>query len=220
MNTISRKLTPIEQKKLKARIKEYATNAERNLNWKAILIMLIVGILSGIHIYFYDKSNWSLITKFLVVLMPIGIWVLVENYFKDGKWMRIHYRNLKDIEAKTTTEVYEIDIKRIALMPEYEDEGNLYLIENSENQCLYLGDYEYLIGAEKDFPSSKIEVYADDTMKLVMDRKIRCFGEKLEMEKIDAEKKWIYFGKVGFDDDLKIIPKSFEEILKEINEVN
>ena len=100
MNTISRKLTPIEQKKLKASIQEYAINAERNLNWKAILIMLIVGILSGVHIYFYDKSDWSLITKFLVVLMPIGIWVLVENHFKDGKWMRIHYRNLKDIEAK------------------------------------------------------------------------------------------------------------------------
>ena len=90
MNTISRKLTPIEQKKLKASIQEYAINAERNLNWKAILIMLIVGILSGVHIYFYDKSDWSLITKFLVVLMPIGIWVLVENHFKDGKWMRIH----------------------------------------------------------------------------------------------------------------------------------
>ena len=44
--------------------------------------------------------------------------------------------------------------------------------------------------------------------------------EKLEMLKIDVEMKWTYFGKLGFDNYLKIIPPSFEEILKEINEAN
>ena len=44
--------------------------------------------------------------------------------------------------------------------------------------------------------------------------------EKLEMLTIDAEMKWTYFGKLGFDNYLKIIPRSFEEILKEINEAN
>ncbi|WP_171597250.1 hypothetical protein [Marinifilum caeruleilacunae] len=80
-----RKINLKESEQLNNRISEIKNSLGIKLNWFLIIVLIGITIASAFHIYFFDKSNWSLISKFLVCAAPIGLWVLVEQYFKRKK---------------------------------------------------------------------------------------------------------------------------------------
>ncbi|MNY00084.1 hypothetical protein D3C86_1325660 [compost metagenome] len=109
MQITRRSLNRIESNKLSQYINQFEKANNLKLNWKVIFILLILICLFATHIYYYDKSNWSLISKFLISICPIIIWIMVENKFKGKKEKAKTLNRLKDIKAKNSIEI--IDLK-------------------------------------------------------------------------------------------------------------
>ena len=180
----------------------------------------MITILSGIHIFYFDDSDWSLISKCLVCFAPIGIWVEIEFYFKHLKIENTEYTCLTSTLEKEEIEIVAINVQRIIKLEEYKDEADLYLIEQKDNSCVYLWDAEYLIQNSSDFPSEFIEIYQDIAVKFALDKKVTCYGNKLKMGTISGKCKWMYFGKHGFPGDLGKEDKNFEEVLDELKGIS
>lgn len=216
MNTIKRNINSIEKDKLNARISEIRESLNIRLNWTAIIVLIGITVLSAVHIYYFDKSNWSLISKFSVCAAPIGIWVVIEHYFKQKKNGNKELRSLTEIQNDGKVSVVPLELNRVAKLEEYEDEGDLYLIETKDKECIYLWDAEYLLVDDKEFPSEQVEVYIDDIFKFGIDKKVRCSGNKLTPIIVSGENKWSFYGKVGFPGDLHAEEKSFDKIIEEI----
>jgi len=66
MQIKKRQLNDSESKKLSKKIKELEKINYLKINWIVISTLVLLTCLFAVHIYFYDKSNWSLISKFLV----------------------------------------------------------------------------------------------------------------------------------------------------------
>jgi len=219
MKTENRQLDDIESSKLSESITQLEKAINPNLNWKAILILLLLTALFAIHIYYYDKSNWSLISKFLVCVCPIIIWILVENKNNGRKKSKKNLEALKDIEIRKTIHVIKINATRIIEFIEKDDEGTLYLIENTDGQCFYLWDEQYLISEDKPFPCNRFDIYLDNSFKYAIEEKINCKGERIESIKISGKDKWTYFKDKGFPNDLEIEKKKFDEVINEIKTI-
>ncbi|MNK69573.1 hypothetical protein D3C87_889650 [compost metagenome] len=215
MQITRRSLNRIESNKLSQYINQFEKANNLKLNWKVIFILLILICLFATHIYYYDKSNWSLISKFLISICPIIIWIMVENKFKGKKEKAKTLNRLKDIKAKNSIEIIDINANRVIEFIEKEDEGILYLIETSNGQGFYLWDEQYLIPENRGFPCTKFEIYLDNDLKYAIDEKICCKGNKIESIKISGENKWKYFKK-GFPQDLEIERRNLDEIIYNI----
>ena len=216
MNTIKRNIDIKEKEKLNTRISEIKESLNIRFNWIVVFVLIGITIASMVHIIYFDKSNWSLISKFSVCVAPIGIWVVIERYFKQKKNGNKELKSLTDIQNEGQISVVTFELNRIAKLEEYEDEGDLYLIETKDKKCTYLWDAEYLLINDKEFPSDQFEVYVDDTFKFGIDKKVKCLGNKLTPTIINGENKWAFFGKVGFPGDLQIEEKPFDQIIEEI----
>lgn len=216
MNTITRNIDSIEREFLDKRISEIKESLNIRLSWTAIFILVGITAASAIHIYYFEKSNWSLISKLFVCVAPIGVWVVVEQYLKQKKNGSKELQSLTEIQNKNQISVVPLELNRIAKLEEYEDEGDLYLIETKDKKCVYLWDAEYLLIDDKEFPSDQVEVYVDDTFKFGIDKKVKCSGNKLTPTIVNRENKWSFFEMVGFPGDLQVEEKSFDEIIEEI----
>lgn len=213
MKAKNRPLDSSESSNLSESIRQLEKNAPK-INWTAILVFSLLTILSAIHIYYYDKSNWSLISKCMVCFCPIIIWIIIENKYK-GRTKTLN--ELKEIENRKIINVVEINARRVIEFSEGEDEGTLYLIEQEDGQCVYLWDYEYLISEDKSFPCDRFDVYTDNEFKYAIKEKVKCMGERIEPIKISGKDKWDYFDAKGFPNDLEIEKKAFDEVMNEIS---
>lgn len=216
MQTKNRQLNNIEIKILSRYIQKLENELNRKLNWPAILIVCFLCILFAIHIYNYDKSNWSLISKFLIGICPVTIWILVENKYKNRKNDKQFLLDLKHIETSKTINIIEISATRIIEFSEKNDEGAHYLIELKDGQCLYMWDEQYLISENKQFPCKQFEIYIDRNLKYAIEEKVNCKGDKIEALKIPGKVKWEYFKEKGFPLDLEIETKTFDQVIEEI----
>jgi hypothetical protein len=220
MNAINRNIDSIEREKLDKRISEIRESLNIRLNWTAIFILLGITAASAIHIYYFDKSNWSLISKISVCVAPIGIWVVVEQYFRQKKNENKELQSLTEIRNENQILVISVELDRIAKFEEYEDEGDLYLVETKDKESIYLWDAEYLLFDDNEFPSEQVEVYVDDTFKFGIDKKVKCSGNKLTPIIVSGESKWTFFKRVGFPGDLQTEEKPFDKIIEEIKQLS
>lgn len=149
-------------------------------------------------------------------MAPIGIWVVIEQYMKQKKNGNKQLQSLTKIKNGNQISVVPIELNRIVKLEEYEDEGDLYLIETKDKKCIYLWDAEYLLIDDKEFPSEQIEVYVDDTFKFGINKKVKCLGNKLIPTIVKGKDKWSFYGKVSFPRDLQIEEKPFDKIIEEL----
>ena len=105
---------------------------------------------------------------------------------------------------------------RIAVAKEFEDEGNLYIIETENKAILYLWDTGYNL--KKNFPCLEFEIYSEHFCNLI-GRPINPLSEKIKPIAIDAKTKRAYLKKVGAPGQLTIENRAFEEVLEQINNV-
>lgn len=215
MNTIRRNINPVERKKLEKGILNIEESLGTRINGLVVFILTGITIASAVHIYYFDKSHWSLISKLSVCVAPIGIWVLIEQYFKQKKIWREELKSLFEIRTQSHISVFPIDLNRIAKLKG--DEDDLYLIETKDKKCVYLWDDEYLLLEDKDFPSEQMEVYVDDTFKYVLNKKVKCFGSKVLPILVEAKKQEPFYEKMGFPEDLQIETRTFDSIIEAIN---
>ena len=119
MTTIKRNIDSVEKEKLNTRISEITKSLNIRINWITISILIGITIASAFHIYYFDYSNWSLISKFSVCLAPIGIWVIIEQYFKQKKNGNKELKSLTEIRNEGQISVVSIELNRIAKLEEY-----------------------------------------------------------------------------------------------------
>jgi hypothetical protein len=213
----TRQLSITESERLNASVDSLEKTLHGKLNWKAISLLSFATILFAIHIYYYEDSNWSLPSKFLVCVCPIAIWIIVENKYKGRKKENKILDHLKRIRDSGLITVLPVNTNRIIEFQEKEDEGTLFLIEINKNERIYLDDEQWLISPTK-FPCDKFDIYLDKDFAYTMGRKIYCTGKKIESLKVPGTIKWKYF-EDGFPEDLSKEPKTFDEILSEIKTI-
>lgn len=216
MKTETRILNADETHKLEKSILKLEKAVDAKLNWSAILILLLLTALFAIHIYYYDKSNWSLISKFLVCVCPIIIWVMIENKYKGRKKRISRLKELKEIEKSKTIDIIEMNARRIIEFLEKEDEGTLYLVENTSGECIYLWDEQYLLSEHKLFPCDRFDIYTDNNFTYAIEEKVYCKGKRIESIRISGDRKWSYFKDIRFPSHLEIEQKGLDEIIDEI----
>lgn len=215
-----RALSIAENKLLSKVQKSFDKEINSKLNWKAISILILLTFLCAVHIFFFDKSNWSLPSKFLIGVFPIIIWVIVENKFKGRKKKIQQLDSLNHLLDIDEIGVYKVKAKRIVKFSEYEDEGRLYLIETENDERFYLWDDQIMIPKSTGFPSKLFEIYTDEIIKNSIGRKLVSTGDKLEPLTVKGKDKWDYFTKVGFPGDLELEDKSIDELLERIKAHN
>lgn len=212
-----RQINPAERKILTRVINRLEKNSNAKLNWKAIIILTGATILFGIHIYYYEESNWSLPSKFLVCVCPIMIWIIIENKYKGKKKENKILSALKEISEIGLITIIPVNTTRIIEFEQKEDEGTLFLVEINKNERIYLDDEQWLIPHPGKFPCDKFDIYLDKNFAYAINRKVYCNGRKIEPIKVPGNIKWKYFD--GFPEDLSKEPKTFDEILSEIKTV-
>jgi hypothetical protein len=215
MTTDQRQINSDEERDLVKEINSVTKEIKAPLKWGWIFICLILTGLSVIHIYYYDESNWSVISKILVCVCPILIWCLLELRFKGKKQQRKFLNELQAIVNKGRIAVLRIIAKRVIKFEEKDDEGTLYLIEDVNGNSIYLWDDQYLIPEEVKFPRQNIEIYLDRPVVWALATKVICSGEEVEVLKISGDKKWTFF-KNGFPEDLEKYNKPVDTIIAEL----
>ncbi|WDF46360.1 hypothetical protein PQ459_15835 [Chryseobacterium sp. KACC 21268] len=215
MQITSRKLNSNENDKLSLSIKELEKANDLKINWLVIFSLLISTCLFAIHIYYYDKSNWSLLSKFLVCLCPIIMWIYIENRVKIKKQSNRDLNKMQEFKSKNSIDIIEINTSRIVEFLENDDESILYLIENINGESIYIWDEQYFISENNPFPCDKFEIYLDDIFIKLIGEKVFCKGERIESIEISGEDKWKYFQK-GFPQDLEIEKRNLNEVIGEI----
>lgn len=115
---------------------------------------------------------------------------------------------------KGTVDICSINAKRIAIAKEYEDEGDLFIIECDTDKVLYLWDYDY--NMQKNFPCLNFEIYEDNFFKL-FGRQVYPLSERINPLTIDKKAKWNYMSKVGAPGHLQTENKNFDKVIEEYN---
>lgn len=151
----------------------------------------------------------SVLSFGFVIFMPYEI-------YKDIKRAKKRVSEIDRIIGQDGIDVSRVKATRIAVAKEFEDEGDLYIVEITSKEILYLWDNDYNL--KKNFPCLEFEIYNEDLHNLI-GRQINPLSEKIKPITVDAKTKWAYLKKVGSPGHLTIEKQGFEELLEQINNV-
>ena len=119
----------------------------------------------------------------------------------------------KFIDA-STVDTYIVNAKRIAVAEEYEDEGDLFIIECDADKVLYLWDYDYNL--RKKFPCLDFEIY-DEKFFNLFGRQVYPLSEPIKPLTIDKKAKWNYMSRIGTPEHLEIQAINFDKLIADYN---
>jgi len=142
-----------------------------------------------------------------IVFMPY-------QFYKERKRIKTFLDELNSFINKGTVNTHLIKAKRIALAKEYEDEGDLFIIEYENDKVIYLWDYDYNL--KKKFPCLDFEIYEDRFFKL-LGRQIYPLSKPIIPVLIDKKAKWNYMCKVGASAHLETENISFDKLIADYN---
>lgn len=163
-------------------------------------------------------SRFDLITFILGTLSVFCFAYAVIMPYERHKEIRRARGVIRKVDAildKGTVEVTPVTAKRIAVAKEYEDEGDLYVVEMENNQVLYLWDTEYNL--HKNFPCLEFEIYSDEFFNVV-GRQINPMSEKIKPVMIPEESKWNYLGKTDLQ-HMEVERKNFDKLVDKMSQM-
>jgi hypothetical protein len=123
-------------------------------------------------------------------------------------------QRLKATIDKGKVDTCLINAKRIAVAKEYEDEGDLFIIEYDTDKVLYLWDYDYNL--QKKFPCLNFEIYEENFFKL-FGRQVYPLSDRIKPLTIDKKGKWNYMSKVGTAEHLQTENINFDKLILDYN---
>jgi hypothetical protein len=150
-----------------------------------------------------------------IAVLGVGFVVFVP--FEVNKAKQRHRKYLEDLAAyssQNTVRSCPITAKRIAVAAEYEDEGDLFIIEYDTDRVLFLWDYDYNL--RKRFPCLDFEIYEERFAKLV-GRQVYATGKPLSGVMIDKKAKWNYLRKVNWPANLTTLDVNFDQLVFDMN---
>jgi hypothetical protein len=134
--------------------------------------------------------------------------------YKQKKKQKIFLQELKDFIEKGTVNITRVNARRIALAQEFEDEGDLFIIEYDIDKVLYFWDHDNTL--RKKFPCLQFEIYEDKFAKLI-GRMVYPLSERIAPVLIDKKAKWKYMGKISSPAHLQTQPVNLDELVAEYN---
>ncbi|HMT75724.1 MAG TPA: hypothetical protein PKA77_16740 [Chitinophagaceae bacterium] len=159
-------------------------------------------------------SFWTFLFGTLAVFSFAFIVFMPYEIYKLRKKQKDFLRRLSATIEKGTVGTCVINAKRIAVAKEYEDEGDLFIIEYDTDKVLYLWDYDYNL--RKKFPCLDFEIYDDNFFKL-FGRQVYPLSDRIKPLTIDKKAKWNYMSKVGVAGHLQTENVSFDKLIEDYN---
>ena len=159
-------------------------------------------------------SFWTFLFGTIAVF-SFGFIVFTPNeIYKQKKRHKNFLQQLNAFIDKGTVDTCIIHSKRIALAKEYEDEGNLYIIECDTDKLLYMWDNDYNL--QKKFPCLDFEIYEAKFYK-TYGRQVYSLSDRINPFIIDKKAKWNYLSKIGAPGHLQTDNKNFDKLIEEYN---
>ncbi|MBO9731361.1 MAG: hypothetical protein J7623_22165 [Chitinophaga sp.] len=110
--------------------------------------------------------------------------------------------------------VTRVNVLQVALAKEYEEEGDLFIVEYKAGEVLYLWDHDHQL--KKRFPCQQFELYTPDFTYLT-GRPVHALSAKIQPREIDARAKWKYLKKYGGPQHMTTEQIEFEELMERFN---
>jgi hypothetical protein len=167
---------------------------------------------------------------YLAILNKDGFWVLPfgtiaifafafivftpYEMYKQRKKYNAFLQQLDSFINKGTVDTCLVNAKKIAVAAEYEDEGDLFIIEYDTNKILYLWDHDYNL--QKKFPCLRFEIYEEPFFKL-LGRQTYPLSDRIEPVKIDRKAKWNYMRRIGAPGHLQTDDGNFDKLVEDYN---
>lgn len=217
VRTLEKKRRPLNVKETKT-LQKIRSTAQKDLAQGLKLHYIAVAVIIGaLCLYVANWTRYDVVALIFGTIAVFGFSCLAFMPYELFKFRRKAKQKIKQVEgllAENSIEVYSVIATRIAVAKEFEDEGDLYIIETAGNDILYLWDYDYNL--KKNFPCLEFEIYSDEFFK-VIGRQIYPLTEKIKPFVITAKAKWAYMKKIGPPGHLALEKKSFDKVVERIN---
>jgi hypothetical protein len=160
------------------------------------------------------SSFWVLPLGTIAVFAYAFIVFYPYEMYKLKKRHTVFLHNLNSLIDKGTVDTCLINAKRIAIAEEYEDEGDLFIIEYDTDNILYLWDDDYSM--PKKFPCLSFELYEESFYKL-LGRQVYPLSDRIDALIIDKKAKWNYMKMFGAPGHLQTDNTNFNKLIEDYN---
>jgi hypothetical protein len=166
-----------------------------------------------------EDSFWFFICGTIAVFSFVAVVVMPYETYKKEKKNKDFLQRLNELIEKQMVDTCNINTTRIALVKEYKDEGDWYIVELCKDKVLYLFDSEYNL--HKKFPCLQFEIYESRFFELT-GRQIYPLSEKIKPVMIIQKnrKRWEYMPDIDTSEQLPGAPefvltenKNFDELI-------
>ncbi|WP_462249302.1 hypothetical protein [Ferruginibacter sp.] len=210
----TRQLYPHEQRLLKTLKKKKDKESGSKIKYYHFFIAGLLAISFTYLANINKESFWVLPLGTIVIFAYSFIIFMPYEIYKSRKNFKIFANELNSFIAIGTVETCIINAKRIAVSKEFEDEGELFIIEYDTDKVLYLWDYDYNLKMK--FPCLDFEIYEEKFLKL-FSRQVYPLSEPINPLIIDKKAKWNYMSKIGAPGNLQTQNISFDKLIEEYN---
>jgi hypothetical protein len=213
---IQRRQLTLKETKALRKIK---SSAEKNVSiGYKIHYMVTSSVVGVIFVFLANWTNYGFLKFVFGTIAVFSFAIVVFMPYEAYKMVRKAKRKLKEIDG--FLQINRIDVSlvkalRIAVAKEFEDEGDLYIVETTNKDILYLWDHDYNL--KKNFSCLEFEIYSEDFYHLI-GRQINPLSEKIKPITVEARTKWAYLKKAGLPGHLTIEKRDFGQLLQQINE--
>ncbi|HPN69858.1 MAG TPA: hypothetical protein PLZ32_10080 [Saprospiraceae bacterium] len=178
---------------------------------------LFFGLLGATSSYVTSKIPDGFWTFIFGITAVFSFSFIVLMPYEMYRMKRKHKDFLNRLDAtieKGTVATCKIKAKRIAVALEYEDEGDLFIIEYDIDKVLFMWDYDYNL--RKKFPCLDFEIYEENFFKL-LGRQVYPQSDRIKPMTIDSKAKWNYMSKIGSAGHLETMNVSFDKLIEDYN---
>lgn len=153
---------------------------------------------------------WTFLSGTLAVLC-FGFLVFTPyEVYKVKRRNKVKLKRFIAAIEKGSVSVCPVQASRIALAREFEDEGDLYLVEYEKGNVLFFWDLQHNLHKRK-FPCLHFEIYEEDFFTLT-GLAIRPLSERIAPVLIDQKAKWNYMKKYGVPAQLETAETDFDSL--------
>lgn len=210
----TRSFYPDELRLLKTLKAQKEKESNSKIKFKHFIIAGLIGTGFTYLATILPDSFWTFLFGTLAVFSFAFIVFTPREIHKMKRKHKDFLQQLDMTIDKGSVDTCLINAKRIAVAKEYEDEGDLYIIEYNSDKIVYLWDHDYNL--QKKFPCLDFEIYNENFYKL-LGRQVYALSERIKPVTIDKKAKWNYINKVGAPGHLQTESKNFDKLIEEYN---
>jgi ABC-type multidrug transport system fused ATPase/permease subunit len=193
--------------KLKNKAMKKRTSRYKVLDFIFIFLtgLALTDIAVGIKI---DMATFVFGTMALLCFIFLVFWPNVIN--NQPRQQQKRWSQINHLLMENGIQVTRVNALQVAVAREYDDEGDLFIIEYKAGEVLYLWDQDDQL--KKRFPCQQFEIYTDDFTALT-GRPVHALSERIHPREIDAKSKWKYLRKYGDPGHMTTEQIGFEELM-------